>query len=147
VRNSSKLRIWYYKKFFGWVMSGCSNTCMTWSQKFNYFRKRRGKIVVILLITTGYVTCVCSDITQHTSEMSINLQRTNHLINDMFGEEPSIMGNAVTVKQYEEYEEKFTFFNKNSAPIFKIHASVKPHPTYFQCSLTLILKLFQPNFE
>lgn len=44
------------QKFFGWVVSGCLNACMSWSQKSNYFWILRGNIFLISVITIGCVT-------------------------------------------------------------------------------------------
>jgi hypothetical protein len=44
-------------------------------------------------------------------------------------------------------QKKFSFFNKNSTPVFKLYARMRPQSTCFHCLLKLMFKIFHPNFK
>jgi len=88
--------------------------------------------------------------TEHKSTRSKSPYQWNVWQNNNVWEGAFNVGNATVIKRYSSqfWERKsslmlrdmwkeFSFFNKNSTPIFKIYACMRPQSTYFQCHLTL----------
>jgi hypothetical protein len=48
------------------------------------FLRKKGNVDLSFVITTGYVTAFCIDITQHYNELDVNLQGANRLISEVF---------------------------------------------------------------
>jgi len=92
-----------------------------------------------------------------THELNVTLQQVNHLINEMFDKQRSRESfdsencncdqtiwhtTQFCERKHSVKRKKFSFINKNSKYTQSINQS-----TYFQCHLTLMLKLLQPNFK
>jgi hypothetical protein len=98
--------------------------------------------------------CVCADNTQHLNELNITLQERNHLVNEMFYKITAfeknlrlwklhLRRNNATLINYDntddkKYAEEIQLVQQE---FNFLYASMRPQSTYFQCHLTLTLKL------